>query len=535
MRNFVIAVIAGAMLLVSFLPASAQVTEPRGPRPEIVYGEETHYVTLTFYIGQDDAMRLEDILDVLQEGNVSNAVFFMDPGFVEGNSSLVNTTEQSGYTVLPWSDAGQYDPDYSPTEFAGILLSDREVLGRTDKVADYMAFYNLALHSANASVVAFTPSAPPDFNASTTLLEEILGNGGRTLVFTDDESAVSQPAAMAVGREESVVTTSVGANTTNSIEVESGDWGMQDLLESYPSEVSIIQTDFGPSYLVNTTLIVGEDARLNISGENVLIASPEQDLDRRIEVLGAASIANSLVSSWDLMENAQDANPYHQRPFIFVDGGQIEIRNSTISHLGFPLAGLSEERSARAAIMFHESGNFTIADSTIAFNFDSIYARNSTNFQITGNEIYANTRSGIDIRSGSNNFVISENHVHDNGYEGVICTECTGGVHIVDNAVEYSKEAGIKLFTGTNSTVVDGNTVSYNENFGIYLRNNSTGNTISNNTVTGSEEGITLSGSSNNNTIAGNILVGNDVAIESDPTSQSNVLQNNRTNATQAG
>ncbi|HXV45864.1 MAG TPA: right-handed parallel beta-helix repeat-containing protein [Nitrososphaera sp.] len=86
-------------------------------------------------------------------------------------------------------------------------------------------------------------------------------------------------------------------------------------------------------------------------------------------------------------------------------------------HIGFPLAGLSEERSARAAIMFHDS-SFTIANSTIAFNFDSIYARNSTNFQITGNEVYGNTRSGIDIRAGSHDLAMNSNHVHDNGYEG---------------------------------------------------------------------------------------------------------------------
>ena len=58
--------------------------------------------------------------------------------------------------------------------------------------------------------------------------------------------------------------------------------------------------------------------------------------------------------------------------------------------------------------MFHDSSNFAIAtNSTIAFNFDEIYARNSSNFQIRVNEVYANTRSGIDIGTGSSNFVIS--------------------------------------------------------------------------------------------------------------------------------
>lgn len=527
-------IITGTILLASFLPITAQVSEPRGPRPEIAYGEEKQFVTLTFYIGQSDALRLQDIMEVLQEGNISKAVFFMQSSFVEGNMQLANSTKERGYTVLPWSNIGQYDHNYTPTEFADILLSDREVLGRTDKMADVMAFYNLALHSHNASIVAFTPSALPRFNSSTTVLEELLSNGGRTFIYTDDNSIAPQGAPMQVGSAANVTTTSVGANTTHRIVIDSGTWDMQRLQQRYPADISIIQTDFGPSYLVNTTLVISEAAQLDISGENILIASPAQDKDRRIEVLGSASIVNSTVSSWNIDENAQDVNPYHQRPFFFVDGGQFEVRDSVISYLGFPLAGLSDERSARAAIMFHESGNFTIANSTIAFNFDGIYARNSSNFQISGNDIYGNIRSGIDIRAGSNNFVIGNNHVHDNGYEGIICTQCTN-VQIAGNNVEYNKEAGIKLFSYTNSTTVSGNMVSYNENFGIYLRNNSTGNSVSNNTVTGSEEGISFSGSSTGNTIANNILVGNDVAIESDSTSQANVLRNNGLNATQPG
>jgi hypothetical protein len=56
--------------------------------------------------------------------------------------------------------------------------------------------------------------------------------------------------------------------------------------------------------------------------------------------------------------------------------GHLDIRNSTVSYMGFPLGGFSEVGSTRAAIMFHDSSNFAIANSTIAFNFDEIYARN---------------------------------------------------------------------------------------------------------------------------------------------------------------
>jgi parallel beta-helix repeat protein len=508
-------------------------------RPEIVYGEAKHYVTLTFYIGQNDSARLLEILDVLQEGNVSSAVFFMQPSLMESNATLANTVRQNGYTVLPWRNTNQYEPGYTPTEFEDILLSDRDVLGRTVKIADVMAFYRLALHSSNSSIVAFTPSAAR-FNASTSIavLEELLENNGRTLVFTNDgrSSTSSQPVPMVVGQAENLTTTSIGANTTSRTVVTDGEWSIQDLRQRYPRDISIIQTDSGPSYLIDTTLVIGENAHLDISGQNVLIASPVNDKDRRLEIQGSASIINSHISSWNTIRDTQDLNPYHQRPFILVNGGQVEIRNSTISHLGFPLAGLSEERAARAGIMFLETGNFTIANSTIAFNFDGIYARNSSDFQIIGNEIYGNTRSGIDIRAGSNNYVIRNNNVHDNGYEGMACSECTNGGIIENNKVEHNEETGIKLFSHTNSTTVSRNDLRHNERFGIYLRSNSTGNTVSSNTVVGSQEGIAITGSSVRNTIADNILSANDVAIELDDTSQSNVFRNNRmTNTTLPG
>ena len=61
---------------------------------------------------------------------------------------------------------------------------------------------------------------------------------------------------------------------------------------------------------------------------------------------------------------------------IMPEYGHLDIRNSTVSYMGFPLGGFSEVGSTRAAIMFHDSSNFAIANSTIAFNFDEIYARN---------------------------------------------------------------------------------------------------------------------------------------------------------------
>jgi len=532
--NSAFAIIGAAMLAsLAVMPAFAQMAETRGPRPELVYGEEKHYVTLTFYIGQNDTARAQAIMDTLQASNVRSAVFFLNPGFASGNAALASAMADRGYKVLPWSNAGGYGSNYSPKTFSGTLLSDRAILTKVSKSADVLAFYNVALHSGNSSIVAFTPSLPPRFNATTALLEEILKDGGRTLTFVDTGSNAPAASMTVSSNSTTAAVTPVGANTTSSITVSEGSWNMGSLQDSHPAEIRRVETSLGAGYIVNTTVIIGENAQLNIANDKVFIASPQgSDSDRRIEIAGRASITNSLVSSWDMAANAPDTNPYHQRPFIFVDGGRLDVRNSTISYMGFPVAGFSTERSARAAIMFHDSSGFSVANSTIAFDFDGIYARNSTNFQIAGNDVFGNTRSGIDIRASSHNFTISNNRVHDNGYEGMICTECIGAV-ISDNIVEHNREAGIKLTTHTNSTSISGNTARFNEQFGIYLKDGSGGNKVTNNTVTESEEGIKLTGSSNNNVITGNVVTNSDTPIAMDATNRTNQLSNN-SNATAA-
>jgi hypothetical protein len=109
-------------MLFSFavLPALAQVAETRRPRPEGVYGNVKHHITLTFYIGQNYTARPSDILEMLQANNVSKAVFFLRPGFASGNLAAANALLDRGYTVLPTANAAQYGSKYSPTAFDGI-------------------------------------------------------------------------------------------------------------------------------------------------------------------------------------------------------------------------------------------------------------------------------------------------------------------------------------------------------------------------------------------------------------------------------
>jgi hypothetical protein len=143
------------------------------------------------------------------------------------------------------------------------LLSDRSTLTKVNKTADVIAFYNLALHSSNSSIIAFTPSEPPQFSYSSAILEEILKDGGRTLVFTAQVcSGAPQVVSMAINNNNNnnnnnatAATTPVGDDTTSSIAISEGTWNMRSLQTRYPQEIRSIQTGLGTSYLVDTIII----------------------------------------------------------------------------------------------------------------------------------------------------------------------------------------------------------------------------------------------------------------------------------------
>jgi parallel beta-helix repeat protein len=363
---------------------------------------------------------------------------------------------------------------------------------------------------------------------SVALLDEILSDDGRTLVYTSEQAGRTVTVPISVTDAPAADSgEAIGSNTTSSIVLDAGTWNMSRLHTRYPADIAVVSTQDGNAYLVDTSIIVGEDAQVNIADAVVRIISPEDgDRDRRIEVQGNLTISDSTISSWDSANNTLDDNPYHQRPFIFVEEGGLSITNSSISNLGFLQSGFGEDRDARAAIIIHESNGFSIINSSLAHNFDALYARNSTGATIAGNEFFANTRTAIDIRSGSSDLRILDNNVHDNGYEGIVCIECFKSA-ISGNTVEHNKEAGIKLIY-SNFTGIRENTLSHNEKFGIFLRDNSTQNAIQANTVSESREGIRLSGNSNNNFLFENDLLANDEGIDADESSRPNQQRNNR-------
>ncbi|HKU49911.1 MAG TPA: hypothetical protein VJP79_08175, partial [Nitrososphaera sp.] len=340
MRSFAFASI---MILILLIPvafaqtpstsssSSSSFSEQRGPRAQAIFGDEQHYVTLTFYVDDPDVM--QGLLEILEEHNVTSAVFFVDPAIRENASSVIDLAQQKDYDVHDWKNKAAFDSRFPPSKFEGITLSDRSVISRTTKMADLAALYSLALHSDNSSIIAFTPppsyqqQSPPAGAAGNStvsagdLLSEILGAvyGGRTIVFTSEP--VSNPVSMPINappppaaENNSVVpagSNAIGTNTTSSIVVDSGSWNITSLQARYPADIRIISTPDGIAYLVNTTVILEKDAELDIDDSIVWIASPRPgDSDRRIEAQGNLTITDSQISSWDGIRAKQDDNPY---------------------------------------------------------------------------------------------------------------------------------------------------------------------------------------------------------------------------------
>ncbi|HEX7032887.1 MAG TPA: right-handed parallel beta-helix repeat-containing protein [Nitrososphaera sp.] len=507
--------------------AQAQMTIQTGQRQDILYGNSVRNVTVTFYIPEDGSKHLEDVLYALLKYNVSKAVFFLEDAFAEKHPIMVEGLNRLGYTVRPWTNTSEYDRSYPPTTFNNIPLTDREILAHNDKIAYAVTFLENGIHYWNSSTIAFTPKDPPKFQYSNALMENVLKIRG-TIQFTDSNKTDSSnvldpeyPKKLSMNLTEPLnhtlsTTFDSVANPKTDLIVTNGSWTLSSLHARYPDAMILLQGkasngNGGGEFMMNNTIILRDDAQLRIANERLLIRSDPQDvLPRRLEVIGGKiSILNSTVTSWDSERNAPDRNAYHPRPYLTArNGGTIDVINSSITYLGFPLGGISNVDNARAAIQYRNTGNFTIANSTIAHNYYGFYTSQTENFTITNNKIYANDWYGLDPHTGSGNFVVDSNHIHDNGNQGFICSKYCFDVTVTNNLVEYNTE-GIGLHWLTNSSTVQDNVARYNDKYGIYIDKQCYDNLIVNNTVIGNKNGIGVLDRSYNNTLLHNVIENN--------------------------
>jgi parallel beta-helix repeat protein len=469
--------------------------------PRVLYDSSApSAVTLTFYVQYGNQENLLPLLDLLDNYNVTKAVFFMEDRYLQEHDFVAKRIEDQGYVIKTWDDLSGYKaPGYLPSVYRGVPLVENEILGQTGKDRDAMEFIRVALRHSDSSVMAFSPK----IMAHKIVLEDVLKQGGKGIVFSD------QPALNTSTDDSQVPPLMLISEGNNSAtRVNDGKWTMSLLSQKYPS--TVIYDKQESAYLVTRPIIMGAKSTLEINGNRVLLLSSSQSNPHPsyLEIRGQGAIVNSNVTSWDPARAKPEIDPYIPRPYIVVRGGHVDVLNSTITHLGYSLGGLKDTRYAHAALEYYNARDFVIANSTIAFNYYGFYSEDSSNFRIVNNEVYGQTRYGLDPHTRSVNFVVDSNHVHDNGNQGIICSLWCDNVKITNNVVEYNVE-GIGLHWLTNSSLIQANIVRYNEKYGVFIQKQSYDNTVENNTIIGNKYGIGILDGSSRNTIANNVVADN--------------------------
>jgi parallel beta-helix repeat protein len=193
--------------------------------------------------------------------------------------------------------------------------------------------------------------------------------------------------------------------------------------------------------------------------------------------------------------------------------------------------------------------NVTVQGLALTKNLQGLLLANTTNSEITDNNVTANYSDGVDLEYSSG-IILSDNSATANSYYGIYLWNSSSNV-FSSNSATANSQYGILLYN-SSSNVFSGNNASLNVMAGIYL-GYSSGNVLSSNNVTAnSYYGIWLYNSSSNvlssnnlsaNNSAGiylsssgnNTLVGNDEANNGDgvdlQSSSGNVLSDNNVTA----
>lgn len=507
--------------------------------PRLLHDNTHHNVTLTFYVEYGNQQRLPDLLNLLDQYHINKAVFLVEKKFMNDHEFLIKRIQDSGYVIHTWNNLSGYnDRNYPVTIYQNMPLSGSKLLSVVHKDRDAMEFLNAALHYRNANIVAFAPN----IMYHQMVLDEILKQNGNGLIFTDTN--ITKPSTLP--NQNYITYVSAGLSNSSPVDtflkasqfvdnkpfsflkIDNGTWTMESLQKKYPSVISYMNDR--KAFLISKPLVIDKNAELKILNSNVFLkSSPGRATPVFIEILGNGVIQKSTITSWDPAINASSPDPYHPRPYVDIrDAKNVDILNSTLTHLGYSLGGISDTRFAHAAVEYYNSSKFTIANSTIAFNYYGFYSEHSKNFKIIDNEIYGQTRYGLDPHTGSVDFIIDSNKIHDNGNQGIICSIQCENVTITNNLVDHNVE-GIGLHWLTNSSLVRNNIITHNQKYGVFIQKVSFHNLVENNKVEANGKGIGLLTGSKNNTIRSNIIADNLLNIVyMDGQSKPNIVQDNQ-------
>ena len=201
------------------------------------------------------------------------------------------------------------------------------------------------------------------------------------------------------------------------------------------------------------------------------LPSQEEETPYLIQIFGTLDLDGVKITSWDPISKdytRQKPNGTVERPYITIAGYHpSHFVHSELAYLGY-------KSGRKQGLNFYGGNGSILSGNKIHHLWFGFYSDGIGNITIQDNQIFANTRYGLDPHSGSYDLIIRNNRVFDNGHIGIICSaNCT-------------------------NIMIDGNTVSNNTNAGIMLSKNVQHSTIENNNITHETTGISVSESINN-------------------------------------
>lgn len=346
------------------------------------------------------------------------------------------------------------------------------------------------------------------------------------------------------------------------------------------TEIKALGSASMPLELVNSTdkiwflganIFIQDKAKLVLRGDSIsgdvnelrLKSNNTSDMNNFVIIQsewGTIDIDGVKITSWD--ENAAGPDTEYatyKRAYIKVrsslatDGvtpeeSRMDIKNSDVGYLGYDGAeayGLSWKvlgSTSSDKAVFNIVGVYgDVLNNKIHHNYFGLYTYGAEAMTFIGNEVYENTKYGIDPHDDSDYLLIQTNYAHNNGSHGIICSQRCNNLTVKNNNSSNNGGVGIMLHRNANDSLVENNQLNNNVDSGIAIFD-SNNNQIASNTVRHNGKGIRFSVGSSNNIVENNdfsenlahgmyFYQGSDIPTENDGRIRSNVFRNNTVNA----
>lgn len=241
-------------------------------------------------------------------------------------------------------------------------------------------------------------------------------------------------------------------------------------------------------------------------------SSPTEAYSISVRGKSKLMIDDTKITSWNSTSNsvADLRNGTEPRAFLLItsSGGQMNITNSNLSHLGYVTFTRSGgDNGTTTGIAYYGGNGSLIKNNTISFDHRGFYSAKASNITIVNNKIYNSFEYGLDPHTGALGLRIINNTIYNNGAHGIICSQNCKNLLIEANKSYNNTGHGIVLDNGVFDSYVQNNNVYNNSYSGIGLWKSSN-NTVKDNMLYNNTFGIIITLGSHSNVLAGN-LIGN--------------------------